>query len=348
MKFYNTAYAGGRWDHFMDQPHIGYSGWNDPPASNLGSIALVEPQVPHGAALGVAIEGSAGAWPGAQEVPALPLFDSINRQSQYIEVFDRGDLPFDYEIVPSHPWIVVKRTRGTAGRADQRHLVEIDWGAAPAGRHRGSVRISGAKESVEVAVDILKDVQVTREALRGFVENQGVVSIEPEHFSASTSQPRSRWTRIAGYGRTLSGMRAEAPVDAAAAVPGVDAACLEYRFYLFGAGPVTVEAVTGPTLNFLPGRALRYAVAIDDEAPVTVTVVPGDFNLKTDHRQWERLVGENARVVRSAHQVARAGYHTLRVWAVDSGVVLQKLIVDLGGLRPSYLGPPESLFVASR
>ena len=59
-------------------------------------------------------------------------------------------------------------------------------------------------------------------------------------------------------------------------------------------------------------------------------------------RDWEKSVSDAARVVKATLQVANPGYHTLKFWMVDPGVVLQRLVVDFGGVRPSYLGPPES------
>ena len=55
-----------------------------------------------------------------------------------------------------------------------------------------------------------------------------------------------------------------------------------------------------------------------------------------------RIVKDGVRKVKSTHSVATSGYHTLKFWMVDPGVALQKLVVNLGGVKPSYLGPPES------
>jgi hypothetical protein len=53
-------------------------------------------------------------------------------------------------------------------------------------------------------------------------------------------------------------------------------------------------------------------------------------------------VSGNAAPFVTAHYVARPGRHTVTFWALAPGLVLQRLVVDAGGLRPSYLGPPES------
>ena len=63
-------------------------------------------------------------------------------------------------------------------------------------------------------------------------------------------------------------------------------------------------------------------------------------------RTWEKWVSDNVIVSTTQHSVEQPGTHVLKFWMVDPGVVLQKLVVDTGGLKPSYLGPPESYFRA--
>jgi hypothetical protein len=139
-------------------------------------------------------------------------------------------------------------------------------------------------------------------------------------------------------------MRALAATDASASIPGKDASCLEYQMYLFTTGEVKVSTIFAPTLNFIPGRPVRYAVSFDNEEPKTVTLLPENYNAAHGNMDWEKAVGDNMRISHSKHKIDKAGYHTLKIWMIDPGVVLQKIVVDLGGVRPSYLGPPESFF----
>jgi hypothetical protein len=112
--------------------------------------------------------------------------------------------------------------------------------------------------------------------------------------------------------------------------------------YLFDPHAVKVLAIVAPTLNFVPDRGLRFAVSFDDQPPQTIDIVPKGFDARNGNRDWEASVKNACRTVSSAHTLSGTGYHTLKTWMVDPGVVLQKIVVDLGGLQPSYLGPPES------
>ncbi len=103
-----------------------------------------------------------------------------------------------------------------------------------------------------------------------------------------------------------------------------------------------VVAITAPTLNFVPGRGLQFAVSLDDQPPQKVDVVSAHANAADSNRDWEKSVEANARYATTKLNVPKSGYHTLKLWMIDPGVVLQKIVVDLGGLKPSYLGPPES------
>jgi hypothetical protein len=271
----------------------------------------------------------------------LPQFDAFNRQRHYIDVFNKGKTPFDFTVRASDPWITLNEAKGTVEK-DKRLWVSVDWSKVPLRTAEGAVQIAGANTNFTVKVDAFNPTEVTRDSLHGFVEGEGVVSIEPEHFTKRTDAGPNRWIKIEDYGRTLSGMRATGLVDAPELTPGKDSPCLEYQMYLFDTNGPELTAIVGPTLNFIPGRGLRFAASFDNEPPKIVTLVPAKYSAQNGNRDWEATVKVNARYARVGFKPENPGYHTLKIWMIDSGVALQKLVLDLGGLKSSYLGPPES------
>jgi hypothetical protein len=332
--YYNHTMAHGKWDHMMDQTHIGYTYWQEPPSNAMPQVA--ELTLPASSQMGIAIEGSASAWPGSTNEPALPPIDSFNQQRRYVDVFNRGSVPFEFSAAPTVPWIRLSATQGKIEKG-QRLWVSVDGSHAPKGATNGYVRISGpGTEPVLVKVPSFSPAEPLRESLKGFVGADGCVSIEAERYTTKLDAASARWEKIADYGRTLSSMTIF-PVTAPSANPPLDSPCLQYRMYLFHAGAIKVESILAPTLDFMPGRGLRFAVSFDDQPPQIL-----DALAHNSLQDWEESVKSNVRKVQSTHTLAAPGYHTLKFWMVDPGVVLQKLVVDLGGVRPSYFGPPES------
>ena len=343
MGYFNRSFLDGKWNHFMDQTHLGYTSWKDPPNNSLRAIELKEIDIPDSAILGVAIEGSEVVWPGEQSEAVLPSFDKFNQQQHYIEIFNKGKIPFNFTISTNSPWIKLSETSGNIEK-EKRIWISIDWTKAPKNLCSSIVKITGANNDVIVKIESFNPDKISRKSLNGFIEAEGLVSIEAEHYTNKIDNDSRHWIKIDDYGRTLSGMRANAPADIPPAVPGKDSPCLEYKMYLFHKDTVDVEGIFSPTLNFMAGHPLQYAVSFDDNIPQTITLVPADYNAQNGNKDWEISVMNNARYSHSKHFIPESGYHTLKIWMVDPGVVLQKIVINTGGLKPSYLGPPESFY----
>ena len=113
---------------------------------------------------------------------------------------------------------------------------------------------------------------------------------------------------------------------------------------LFTTGQVTVWAYVSPRANVFPTDGLRYAISIDDGPLQTVNITTASgASDATMNRQWERITSDNVNLTSTTHSIGAPGAHTLKFWMADTTVILQKLVVDTGGLKPSYLGPPESM-----
>ena len=323
---YNHKLLNGRWDHMMDQTHIGYTYWQEPPLNAMP--AVTEVQVPEQGSLSVAAEG------GTAFRPSLGTFDSVAQQTRMLRLFNRGSAPVSYTVTSSAPWIVVGRSEGSVALEEDVD-VHVDWKTAPAGLATGLVTVTmpgGAP--VRLQLDSVRLAEVTRGTAQGFVESDGYVAIEAADTTLRTSDGAVRWEELPGFGETRSAMTVF-PVTAASNLNS--AAGLKYRIYLSDQGQFSIEAVLAPTLNFVPGRGLRFAVSVDEGPRLVVDAL--EHNTQKD---WEEAVSDGVKKVSVPLSIATPGAHTLTIWAVDPGVVLERIVLSHGPVLPSYLGPPES------
>ena len=348
--YYNTTLASGKWKGFQTQPKIGYGGpyrnssWQQPERDNQALPdfiwpELVEIELPPEPTLGVAVSGSEDYYPKQKQL-ALPEFSPFQTQpSQFIEVFSRGTKAASFEISFGAPRLKVSPPSGTVDK-QVRVEVNVDFTQAPLGRTEVPITVSGPKgKSVRIQARVTRP-PVDAQSLSGFVESNGTVAIEAERFDRNVSAGGITWTLISDIGRTGSGL-VPFPVTARRQDPSAGSAHLEYEVELFSAGTVTVWAYLSPRLPVQGGDGLKYGVSLDDDPPQIVNTTTPLSSLPPT-RGWERNTSDNVNLTSTTHTVTRTGHHVLKFWMVDPGVVVQKLVIDTGGLQPSYLGPPES------
>jgi hypothetical protein len=327
---YNKVMANGKWDHMMDQTHIGYTYWQQPPVNKMPEVKTIT--LPVQASMGVAIEGSETVWPNDSATATLPAMNNIVQGMQYIDLFNRGATPFTYTI-ETNSWLHLSTTSGQI-RKEERIWLNVLWSAVPLGKHRVPITITGAGNSKVTVYAMLEKIEVPNRSSTTLVECDGHIAMEAYDFAKEVNEKDARWEGIAYIGRTSHGLTILPPVPRPVNFRPT-AAHLEYDLFTTDSGATKVMLYCSPTLPFNESTGLRYAVSFDNETPQII-------NLHADNseRAWARSVSDNIRIGTSMHTLAKAGRHTLKIWAVDPGIVLQNIVVDWGGVRKSYLGPP--------
>ncbi len=332
----------GKWNHMMSQTHIGYTYWNHPPLNMMPAVSYVETKKL--AELGYFLEyGKTPRW-GWLDVEAdwsfshqMPTYDPVNDQHYYIDVFNKGEQLLSYLIETEDNWIKLSKTAGTI-QYDEKVYVSIDWDKAPKGEAIGEIKISGAGKDYVIKVPIHNNLLEAK----GFVENNGVVSIEAANYTHKYDGEECHWTVIPNLGRTHSAITPE-PMNMDRQSIDKNTARVTYDFTVFEDGDLEIETYLSPTQDFLKGDGLHFAIAIDDEEPQIININKGEIKPDWAYAEWwTKSVGDHIKKSISKHTNVKSGSHTLKVWSVDPGVVIQKFVINAGGLKSSYLGPPES------
>ena len=168
------------------------------------------------------------------------------------------------------------------------------------------------------------------------------VSIGADHYTRAIETNGITWKVLPDHGRTGSAITSF-PVTASLQTPGGTTPHLQYEFYTYGEGDVSINAYFSPTLNYYGTEdGLQYAISVDDGPPQLISLNKEDKT--SDRGIWNKWAAENIIIKTSSHSLNRPGRHTLRYWMVTPGVVLQKLVVQFGPQEKSYLGPEETLY----
>lgn len=171
-----------------------------------------------------------------------------------------------------------------------------------------------------------------------FQAENGYVSILANHFTSAKQGIHNQWETIYNIGRESDGMETF-PVNVRNESDFATMPQLKYLFQATSKDSIKLHTFYSPTLNFMHSKTgLRIAIAIDDETPQIISINKDE----SDHLKWQQWVANNVIEKISMHHLGSGNNHTITVYGMDPGIVLQKLIIDLGGLQKSYLGPQET------
>lgn len=169
--------------------------------------------------------------------------------------------------------------------------------------------------------------------------DKGYVAMEAEHWYSSESAPETAWTTIPYMGRTLSGV-ALMPYTLPA-----EGASLTYRMHLpEGTTSVKVLVAVKSTLAF-NGTGHRYEISFKGNESKTVF-----FNERLNEDPaniysvyYPTVAGRvKSDTVELPVTVGEDGVAELTVKPLDAGIVFEKIVIDCGGYRKSYLMMEET------
>ena len=338
---YNSL-LGGKWNHMMSmrQNYDGVSAYFNPPHLATHDAA---------GAPRLALQVAGEDVTGARAFHALPAFDNYLRRTYPVEIYNRGGGTLAWTAHASEPWVVLSKSAGKTAD-EERITVGIDWEKAPSGNAvPAQIVFRAGEQSEKVLVSLFNPTAPSRAELRGiYVENNGCVSIPAAGCHRVRENDRIKITAVEDLGIEGPALQLGDPTAPLQIFRSRDVPCAEYDFYAFDAGSVDVYTYVLPTFPLHADRDFRigentntdtkYSVQIDDGALATPSSSHVEYS-----QVWFESVLRNCAVNKSTLHIDKPGRHTLRIRVGDPGIVLQKIVLDFGGMKRSYLGPQSTL-----
>nr|WP_315249740.1 glycosyl hydrolase 115 family protein [uncultured Duganella sp.] len=299
-----NALGNGKWSHFMDMAPRRLPVFAEPPYPAWS--------IPERSGCGVVYPATQSVEAGMLTVPAGRVV------SRNVTLVSYGDQQLAWSVRDGARGVRADIAGGTLDAAngyEQRLTLHVDGSAQPTLALQCGERVINVKLQVQQASD----------------ERERIVVLPAAAASAGD------WEEQPGLGSSGRAMRARLdlrsrtmPAAAADAMP------LEYRFHTSTDAGATLRFVAVPVHALTAGNRVRIAVQLDDDPLQTL-----DYATVGRSDEWKQNVLSNMAIRTTAVARLAPGQHRLRVYALDPGVVLDRIDVVLDG-APSYYGMPPA------
>ncbi|OQE28433.1 hypothetical protein PENSTE_c003G00332 [Penicillium steckii] len=350
---------GGKWNHMMCQAHMGYGDtWHAPSRDAIFGLAYVQRgqnSNPIVGQMGIAVEGHEGVRSGRINeeserthpsrrdlVPGLTLgpMSRYGPDKRWFDIFTRGTQRIHWKCSTTYPWICLSETNGILDPDgdDSRILITIDWEQVPPEFDEEVLISISSRESDFEHVHLPVKGRQVQSSFQGFVEADGCISIP-----ASGLGIKEAYQHHPDLGRADEGsitIRREFLLKD-------NTPFLEYPIYVFShTKRATVILYFNMTLDLDPDQRMSYDFGFDGQESLF-------YSLLSEARVPNKLPAEGWLdsvmdcVWQRTHevQISKEGEHTIRLRLNHPNLLLEKIVLDLGGVQESYLGPPPSFSI---
>jgi hypothetical protein len=113
----------------------------------------------------------------------------------------------------------------------------------------------------------------------------------------------------------------------------------EYEFSGVNTDSVTVYIYTVPSFPLYKSKSIQFGFSVDEQAPFIAKNGPKEFS-----KAWKDQVLRNGAVAVAKFFVEQTAIkHTLTLTCGDPGIIIQRIVIDWGGLKNTYVGPNVKL-----
>jgi hypothetical protein len=327
---YNISVAGGKWQSVMSMRPRDLPVFQPPVLPSI--------KVQNGNGWEVLPEGYDTADFKNDDVRKMPSFTTGLDESYFLDIYLSDSIDLRWTAKPSTSWIELSADNGILssgeGRTSARIWVKINSKRLPKKKIVQATiafAANGLKKSIRIQC-IRPDANDFKD-YKGYVEKNGVVSIYAANSNAVTNTRNSSWQILdhLGHAGAVIESTVKSYVNVDSASIRTNNARLSYTFYSLSESDAKLSVYTVPTHPLNKSFSMRYAVSVDSSA---LTIV--DFKTFGRSEEWKQNVLQNQAMREINLGPLKPGIHSLTIYAIDPGVMVDRMTIRFGNAPSSY------------